>query len=88
MSKINILQISFLLFLLINLTNCGVLIKAGNEMAFSCDKNVYLITIDVLFSGKPPKDQYPFTLKLSIPDKLQFKCRGTQRYFGIFIQNF
>ena len=31
MSKINILQISFLLFLLINLTNCGVLIKAGNE---------------------------------------------------------
>ena len=43
-------------------------------MAFSCDKNVYLITIDVLFSGKPPKDQYPFTLKLSIPDKLQFKC--------------
>ena len=43
-------------------------------MSFSCNKNIYYIVIEVIFSGKPPKDQYPFTMNLSVPDKLNFKC--------------
>ena len=43
-------------------------------MSFSCDKNIYYIVIDVIFSGKPTKDLYPFTLYLAWPEKLNFKC--------------
>ena len=74
---INIKNIIFFLtffFLLINIAKCTVLIKAANEMTFSCDKNVYYIIIDVIFSGKPQQDQYSFTLNLATPDKLNFKC--------------
>ena len=72
--NINFLLISLILCLLVKLSTSTVLIKAGNEMTFSCDKNIYYILIDVIFSGKPPKDLYPFTLYLAHPEKLNFKC--------------
>ena len=71
-SKISL--ISIFLLLLINFSNSTVLIKAGNEVSYFCERNVYYILIDVIFSEKPPKEQYPFTLKLSSPEKLEFKC--------------
>jgi hypothetical protein len=71
-SKISL--ISIFLFLLINFSNSTVLIKAGNEVSYFCERNVYHILIDVIFSEKPPKEQYPFTLKLSSPENLEFKC--------------
>ena len=71
-SKISL--ISFFLLLLINFSNSTVLIKAGNEVSYFCERNVYHILIDVIFSEKPPKEQYPFTLKLSSPENLEFKC--------------
>ena len=43
-------------------------------MNFSCDRNIYYISIDVIFSGKPKKEHYPFNLRLATPDKLMFKC--------------
>ena len=43
-------------------------------MTFNCEKNVYYILIDVIFSGKPKIEQYPFTLNLALPEKLNFKC--------------
>jgi len=73
-SKTNILLISFLLILLINSSNSTILIKAGNEISFNCERNIYYIMIDVIFSDKPQEEQYPFTLKLSTPDNLYFKC--------------
>ena len=66
--------ISIFLLLLINFSNSTVLIKAGNEVSYFCERNVYHILIDVIFSEKPPKEQYPFTLKLTAPEKLEFKC--------------
>ena len=74
---INIKNIIFFLtffFLLINIAKCTVLIKAANEMTFSCDKNVYYIIIDVIFSGKPQNEYYPFTLNLPLPEDWEFKC--------------
>ena len=72
--NISLILISFILFSLINFTSCAVLIKVGNEMSFSCARNIYYITIDVIFSGKPKSEQYPFTLNLATPEKLNFKC--------------
>lgn len=68
--------ISFILFFFffINSSNCAILIKAGNDMSFSCKKNIYYISIDIIFSGKPQKEQYPFELTLAIPENLNFKC--------------
>ena len=73
-SNSKILLISIFLLLLINFSNATVLIKAVNKVKYYCEKNVYYIIIDVIFSEKPPKEQYPFTLKLSSPEKLEFKC--------------
>ena len=71
---INILVITFLLLSLINISSSAVLLKVGEKMNFLCERNIYYIIIDVIFSGKPLKDQYPFTLNLANPDKLDFKC--------------
>ena len=43
-------------------------------MTFTCERNIYSISIDVIFSGKPQKEQYPFNLNLATPEKLNFKC--------------
>ena len=51
-----------------------VLIKVGNNINYSCEKNIYYITIDVIFSEKPKKSIYPFTLNLASPENLNFKC--------------
>ena len=68
-------RIFFLLFLfLINFAASAILIKSGNKIQSFCERNVHYIIIDVIFSGKPPKDQYPFTLNLAAPEKLNFKC--------------
>ena len=40
----------------------------------TCDRNIYYIVIDVLFSEKPPKEYYSFTLYLQSPENLNFKC--------------
>ena len=64
----------FLLFFLFNSINATVLVKVGNEINFSCDRNIYYILIDVVFSEKPPKEYYPFTLYLASPEQLNFKC--------------
>ena len=73
-SKTNIILISFFLIFLINTANGTILVKAGNEISFNCERNIYYITINVIFSDKPPKEQYPFTLKLLTPENLNFKC--------------
>ena len=73
-NNLNLLLISFIFLSLIVISSNTVLIKVGNDMNFSCEKNVYYIAIDVIFSGKPQKEQYPFTLNLATPEKLNFKC--------------
>ena len=73
-NNLNLMLISFIFLSLIIISSSTVLIKVGNDMNFSCEKNVYYIAIDVIFSGKPQKEQYPFTLNLATPDKLNFKC--------------
>ena len=64
----------FVLFLLINSINTNVVVKAGSEINITCDRNIYYILIDVVFSEKPPKELYPFTLYLASPEKLSLKC--------------
>ena len=75
MSKIlqNLIYI-LLLSLLLNTINSAVLVKAGKNINFSCDRNIYYIVIDVVFSQKPTKEYYPFTLYLESPEELNFKC--------------
>ena len=65
---------TFLLFLLINSINSSVLVKAGDKINFSCEKEIFYITIDVIFTEKPKNKYYPFILTLSSPENLQFKC--------------
>ena len=43
-------------------------------MNYSCEKNIYTISIDVIFSEKPKQEIFPFTLNLGAPDDLNFKC--------------
>ena len=43
-------------------------------MTFSCNRNVYYLVIDIIFSGKPQIEQYPFILSLALPEKMEFKC--------------
>ena len=69
----NLVFIFFFIFLFDSI-NATVLVKAGNEINFSCDRNIYYILIDVVFSQKPPKEHYPFTLSLASPKQLNFKC--------------
>ena len=66
----------FLLLLLINSANSKskVTVKAGSEVSFSCDRNIFYILIDVKFVRRPPKQYYPFTLTLENPEDLKFKC--------------
>ena len=64
----------FLLLILFNSINSTVLVKAGNEINFSCDRNIFYILIDVLFSEKPEKEYYSFTLNMANPEDLNFKC--------------
>ena len=64
----------FILFFLINSINTNVIVKAGNEINVACDRNIYYILIDVVFSEKPPKEFYPFTLNLASPENLSLKC--------------
>ena len=73
-NNLNLFLISFIFFSLINISFSTVLIKAGNEMTFACERNIYSISIDVIFSVKPQKEQYPFNLNLATPEKLNFKC--------------
>ena len=64
----------YFLAILTNSINASVLVKVGNDINFSCDRNIYYILIEVTFSEKPPKDYYSFTLELPNPDQLNFKC--------------
>ena len=61
-------------FFLIEVTHCTVLVKAGNNIKYNCENNIYYIKIDVLFSEKPKEDIYLFTLNLASPENLNFKC--------------
>ena len=65
---------SLLFLFFVQSSNCTVLIKAGNNITYSCYRNIYYITIDVIFSQKPKKELYPFTLNLAAPENLEFKC--------------
>ena len=68
-------QITFFIFLfLINSSFSKVVIKAGNVINYFCEKNIYYIKIEVTFSEKPKNELYFFTLTLSYPDNLDFKC--------------
>ena len=66
----------FLFLILINSISSATLVKAAGNINFSCEQNVFYITMDVIFTKKPkPKrDFYPFILTLSSPEDLQFKC--------------
>ena len=64
----------FILTILSDSINSTVIVKVGNDINFSCDRNIYYIIINVVFSEKPPKDYYPFTLNLPNPEDLNFKC--------------
>lgn len=64
----------FLLLSLFTSIHSTVLVKAKDEINFECDKNIYYISIKVIFSEKPPKDYYSFNLNLASPEKLNFKC--------------
>ena len=57
------LFICFILrYIIIESTNCTVLIKVGNNIKYNCENNIYYIKIDVLFSEKPHEEVYFFTL--------------------------
>ena len=64
----------FLFYIFIDLVNCTVLVKAGNNIKYNCENNIYYIKIDVIFSQKPPEEVYFFTLNLASPENLSFKC--------------
>ena len=69
------LLISFiLLYFIIESTNCTVLVKAGNNIKYNCENNIYYIKIDGIFSQKPQEEVYFFTLNLASPENLSFKC--------------
>ena len=63
----------FIFTILVKSSNSTVLIKAGNKVNYSCEKNIYTISIDVIFSEKPKQEIFPFTLNLGAPDDLNFK---------------
>ena len=63
-----------LLYFIIESVNCTVLVKAGNNIKYNCENNIYYINIDVLFSEKPKEEVYFFTLNLASPENLSFKC--------------
>lgn len=67
------INIIFIIFQ-INFINSTVLIKAGEEIHFLCERNIYKIEIDVIFTEKPPKDYYPFNLFFGNQVKINFKC--------------
>ena len=64
----------FLFIILINSSLSTVLVKAGDKINNSCENNAYYLQIDVIFSEKPKKEQYFFTLNLLFPENLSFKC--------------
>ena len=64
----------FLIYFIIESANCTVLVKAGNNIKYNCQKNIYNIKIDVIFSEKPKEEVYFFTLTLASPENLNFKC--------------
>ena len=65
-----------LFLILINTISTATLVKAGGNINFSCEKDVFHISMDVIFPKKPKPKQnyYPFILTLSSPEDLQFKC--------------
>ena len=69
----------FIIILLFSLINSkprskNVLVKADNKINFSCEQDIFYISIEVIFTSKPPKPYYTFTLTLDSPEDLQFKC--------------
>ena len=72
-SLINLISIIIIL-ILINSSFERILVKAGDKINYSCEKNIYYIQIEVTFSEKPKNELYFFTLTLSSPDNLNFKC--------------
>ena len=74
-SKISqIIYCIFIILCFIPSSLSTVLIKVGNNINYSCENNIYYISIDVIFSEKPKKEIYPFTLNLASPENLNFKC--------------
>ena len=74
MSSPHFIFFSLLFFFLIQSSNSTLLIKAGNNINYYCNKNIYYISIDVIFSEKTKKETLPFTLNLAAPENLNFKC--------------
>jgi len=71
---LHFLLYSFIFLVFIKSTNSTVLIKAGNNVNYMCKKNIYYLSIDVVFSEKPKQEIYPFVLNLAAPENLNFKC--------------
>ena len=68
--RINIFIIYF--FLINSITS--VLVKAGEQLSCSCNRNIYYVLIDVIFTEKPEEEYYPFNLKLADKARTNFKC--------------
>ena len=69
-----ILNLFFMLSLLIKLSISEILVKAENKINFYCEKNTYYIIVNVTFSEEPKYKIYYFTLYLTSPENLNFKC--------------
>ena len=65
---------SFIFLFLIKSSHSTILIKAGDNIHYSCQRNTYYISMDVVISEKPKIDILPFTLNLAAPEDLNFKC--------------
>ena len=75
MSKLLINSIFIcILSILFTSIDSKILVKADNEINFSCDRNIYYILIDVIFANKPPKLYYPFNLMIFSSEVIDFKC--------------
>ena len=73
-SLLNRISIFIFIFFLFNYSSATILVKAGDKVNYSCEKNIYYIQIEVTFSEKPNNELYFFTLTLSSPDNFNFKC--------------
>lgn len=70
--------VSFLLifFIIKNEVSAGssTIVEASKDFDFFCDIDTYYIIMKVSFSSVPEKNYYPFTMTLTLPFNLNFKC--------------
>lgn len=65
-----------LLILSINLATSGTstVVEAIADFKVFCEQDTYYIILGVSFKSTPSKNYYPFSITLSIPSTLSFKC--------------